>query len=399
MTSINAKFRPSTIAGHEGSIYYQVIHRRQVRQIQSGYKVFADEWDPASATVTEGQRHRSVEILDIRGQMRRDIERLCAIGRRLEAERLAFTADDIVAEYRRDAAEHTLNSFTSAIITRLKEKGKTRTSETYRAALNSFGKFRGGRDIMLDHITPELMEAYEAWLGRRGAVPNTTSFYARILRAIYNRAVDQGIITDRRPFRHVYTGTDHTVKRALPISAIRRIKALDLTDTPILDHARDIFLMSFYLRGMSLIDMAFLRKTDVIGRRVCYRRRKTGRLLTIGWTPEMQAVIDKYPPNPTPYLLPIIRAQHKNTYTAYRNAGYNINRALKQIALMAGIKITLTLYVARHSWASAAKTKGIPVSVISEGMGHNSETTTQIYLTSLDTTVIDRANTKIISSI
>lgn len=88
-----------------------------------------------------------------------------------------------------------------------------------------------------------------------------------------------------------------------------------------------------------------------------------------------------------------------NERSTYRNAGYNINHSLKQIAVLTGVTIPLTLYVARHSWASAAKAKGIPLSIISEGMGHDNETTTQIYLASLDTTAVDKANELIIKSL
>ena len=84
---------------------------------------------------------------------------------------------------------------------------------------------------------------------------------------------------------------------------------------------------------------------------------------------------------------------------AYRNAGYNINHNLKHVAKIIGLSIPLTLYVARHSWASAAKSKGIPLSVQSEGMGNGNIATTQIYLASLDTSVIDRANSIILSSL
>lgn len=113
----------------------------------------------------------------------------------------------------------------------------------------------------------------------------------------------------------------------------------------------------------------------------------------------MQLILDKYPENSTDYLPPIIRKPGTNERYTYRNVGYNINHNLKIIAKMVGITIPLTLYVARHSWASAAKAKGIPLSVISEGMGHDSEATTQIYLASLDTSVVDRANSLIISSL
>lgn len=252
---------------------------------------------------------------------------------------------------------------------------------------------------MLDCITSETMEAYEAWHKNRGVAPNTISFYTRILRAVYNLAVEDDIIENRNPFRKVYTGVDKTVKRALPLAVIKKIKALDLSLTPVLDYARDMFLMSFYLRGMSFIDMAFLKKSDLKNGYITYRRRKTGQQLIIEWTKEMQMILDKYSENKSDYLLPVIRNPGLNERCTYRNTGYNINHSLKRIAGMVGVTIPLTLYVARHSWASAAKAKGIPLSVISEGMGHDSEATTQIYLASLDTSVVDRANNLVIKAL
>lgn len=183
------------------------------------------------------------------------------------------------------------------------------------------------------------------------------------------------------------------------MSVIKKIKALDLTQSPTLEFARDMFLMSFYLRGMSFIDMAFLKKTDLRNGYVVYRRRKTGQQLVIEWTREMQLILDKYPENKSCYLLPVIRNPGTNERCIYRNVGYKINHNLKIIAERVGVEIPLTLYVARHSWASAAKAKGIPLSVISEGMGHDSETTTQIYLASLDSSVVDKANAIIIRSL
>ena len=171
---------------------------------------------------------------------------------------------------------------------------------------------------------------------------------------------------------------------------------MNLSFKPTLEYARDIFILSFMLRGMSFIDMAFLKKSDLRCGYLTYRRRKTGQLLMIQWTPEMQSIVDKYPKNETEYLLPIIRNQNSIPVYAYRNASYRINRHLRTIAENLALPIPLTMYVARHSWASAAREKGISISVISEGMGHDSEQTTQIYLASLDASVVDRANSMLI---
>ncbi len=400
MASIKVKFRPSTVADHEGTIYYQIIHERKVRQLLSDYKVFPSEWDETRSMVTTTQKsERKSFILSIRERIRWDVERLTKIDRKLDANGLSYTADDVLDEFNRYADEYSLFNYMESIIAKLKQNGKVRTSETYKSTLNSFKKFREDEDIMLDCLTSEIMEAYEAWHHKRGVAPNTISFYTRILRAVYNRAVEDDIIENRNPFRKVYTGVDKTFKRALPLPVIKKIKALDLSLNASLDFARDMFLISFYLRGMSFIDMAFLRKTDLKNGHVTYRRRKTGQQLTIEWTKEMQMILDKYPENRSDYLLPIIRNPGTNERCTYRNAGYNINHSLKTIADMVGITIPLTLYVARHSWASAAKAKGIPLSVISEGMDHDSEATTQIYLASLDTSVVDRANSLILKSL
>ena len=400
MASIKVKFRPSTVADHEGTIYYQIIHERKVRQLLSDYKVFPSEWDESRSMVMTTQKsERKSFILSIRERIRWDVERLTKIDRKLDANGLSYTADDVIDEFNRYADEYSLFNYMESIIAKLKQNGKVRTSETYKSTLNSFKKFREDEDIMLDCLTSEIMEAYEAWHHKRGVAPNTISFYTRILRAVYNRAVEDDIIENRNPFRKVYTGVDKTVKRALPLPIIKKIKALDLSLNASLDFARDMFLMSFYLRGMSFIDMTFLKKTDLKNGYVTYRRRKTGQQLIIEWTKEMQMILDKYPENESEYLLPIIRNPGTNERCTYRNVGYNINHNLKTIAGMVGVTIPLTLYVARHSWASAAKAKGIPLSVISEGMGHDSETTTQIYLASLDTSVVDKANSLILKSL
>lgn len=400
MASVKVKFRPSAVVGQKGCIYYQILHEQKSRRLSTDFRIFPSEWDEErSQAITGDDSSRRDLVLTIRENIRHDLQRLIRIIRNLELKVLSYTADDVIEEFRHYNEEYSLFNYMARTIEKLRHNGKVRTAETYRSALNSFRRFRKGEDIMLDCIDTEVMEGYEAWLKLRGLIPNSISFYTRILRAVYNRAVADEITEDRSPFRKVYTGVDKTVKRALPLQIIRRITGLKLTMAPAVDFARDMFMMSFYLRGMSFIDMAYLRKSDLKNGRITYRRRKTGKQLIIGWVAEMQKILDKYPEKKTAYLLPIITNPAANERNTYRNKCYNINHNLKKIAKMVGINVPLTLYVARHSWASAAKVKGIPVSVISEGMGHNSEATTQIYLSSLDTSVIDRANDLILKSL
>jgi integrase len=131
---------------------------------------------------------------------------------------------------------------------------------------------------------------------------------------------------------------------------------------------------------------------------ITYRRQKTGQLLNIKIEKCTQEIINLYHNPNSDYVFPIIKNVGRE-YREYKNALKLINVRLKEIGRMIGTPIKLTTYVGRHSWGSAAKTSNIPISVISESMGHDNETTTQIYLASLDTSVIDQANAKILSKL
>ena len=394
MTSIKVKFRPSTVDGKEGGLYFQIIHNRVVRQLNTDYKVFAEEWDAESESVIVNG-NRSNLLLGIQERLAWDVSRIEKVVRLLETERRRFTADDVITMFHKLTKESSLFTFMHGVIAQLKQLGKVRTSETYTATLNSFMAFREEQDVPIDGISSDLMLMYEAYLKARGVRMNTISFFMRNLRAVYNRAVEKGLTSQNNPFRHVYTGVDKTVKRAIPIKAIKGLKELDLSMKPTLDFARDMFLFSFYTRGMSFVDMAYLKKTDLQNGILTYRRRKTGQELSIKWEKCMAEIIAKYPENKTDFFLPIITKQG-NERKQYDNALHLVNYHLKDLSEMLQLQRPLTMYVARHSWASAAKAKNVPLSVISEGMGHDSEATTQIYLASLETSVVDKANKMIL---
>ena len=283
------------------------------------------------------------------------------------------------------------------IIMLYRNRGQHRTCETYETTLNSFRRFRDGTDIPLSEIDSGLLEDYQQHLMRLELSPNTISFYHKHLRAVYNRAVDEGLVADSRPFRRVSTSVEKTVKRAVPLNVIRRLKSMKLAPGSSDALARDIFLFSFYTRGMSFIDIAYLRKKDLCDGILRYRRQKTGQLLMMRWEPCMQGILDKHASVPSsPYLFSLIKDPSGDVRHQYQNALFLVNRHIKSLGRRLGLDQPLTLYCARHSWASIARENGIPVSVISEGMGHGSEKTTQIYLASLKTEVIDKANRKIL---
>ena len=399
MASVKVKFRPSTNENKEGTIYYQIIKSRVIRQLKTDYRLFLYEWNEVESSIIITNNSRRDYLQSIEERIGWDIKRLQSIIDQLEARQVRYTADEIISTFNKQANEQSLFNFMQSVIVRLQQMGKRRTSETYHFTLRSFMQFRRGKDVLLEDIDSDLMLMYEAYLHNRGLTKNSSSFYMRILRAVYNRAVEKNLTINRAPFKHVYTGIDKTVKRAIPLKAIKQIKNLDLSLQPSLDFARDMFLFSFYTRGMSFIDMAYLKKKDLSNGILSYRRRKTGQQLFIRWEKCMQEIVEKYENPLSEYLLPIIKPMNGDERTQYQNAMSLINRKLKTIGAITGIQIPLTMYVARHSWASAAKNKNVPISVISEGMGHDSETTTQIYLASLDTAMVDNANSMILNSL
>lgn len=403
MASVRVKFRPSSVSGKEGNIYYQVIHNRVVCPIRTDYRIFESEWDDGASTLsypTPVHAERRNYLQSVENHIEWDIKRLKIIIALFDRRHECYTTDDIVTKFSRQANEQSLFTFMQEAIGQLKRLNRIRTSETYAATLSSFMKFREGQDILLYEVDSDTMMLYEAWLKGKGICPNTISFYMRILRAVYNRAVEKELVEQKHPFKHVYTGIDKTVKRAVPLKAIKRIKELDLTLKPHLDYARDLFLFSFYTRGMSFIDLAYLKKSDLQNGFLTYRRRKTNQQVTVKWEKCMAEIVAKYNDcSTTQYLLPIITNPLVDERKQYRNAIYRVNTALKEIARMISLPMPLTMYCARHGWASVAKSKNIPLSVISEGMGHDSEETTRIYLASLDSNVIDQANSLILKSL
>lgn len=398
MASIKLKFRASTVLGREGTLYYQLIHERAIRQIRTKYKVYYSEWDSRSEQLKDSNLGRTEILRSIQEFVKRDMLRLRKIVDSFEEREKPYTVDDVIDLYYSRTTELSFFRFMDEIIDQLKSLGKIRTSETYTVALRSFTAFRMGHDIMLDEMDSDVIMRYEAWLKEKEISMNTTSFYMRILQAVYNRAVEKDLIIQRSPFKHVYTGVEKTIKRAVPFRFIKRIKDLELPAGSTIDFARDMFLFSFYTRGMSFVDMSYLKKKNLQCGTLTYRRRKTGQLLHIRWEKCMQDIVDKYPDMGLDYILPIIKVKEDDR-KQYENGLHLVNRKLKEISTMIDLPVNLSMYVARHSWASVARSKNIPVSVISEGMGHDSENTTKIYLASLDNSVIDKANKLVLSGL
>jgi len=352
MATVKIKFRPSSVDGREGTVYYQVIHGRVARQINTSYKLFPAEWSKrySRIVITPSNEDRRQYLLLLDKRIAEDTDRLENIITALERKEGAFTATDVTSAFHSEHCGLFFLAFMREVINGLKRLGKVRTVETYTSTLNSFIRFMDGKDIPLGDTDSDLMTAYETWLKSKDISMNTISFYMRILRATYNRAVEKGLVTQRFPFKHVYTGVERTMKRAVPLRVIKQLITLDLSLHPAKRFARDMLLLSFYTRGMSMIDMVFLKKKDLDNGILSYRRKKTGQQLFVKWEPCMQEIVDRYNIPGSPYLLPIIARPGMDERKQYINASHRINRYLKAIGKELGLSVPLTHYVARHKW-------------------------------------------------
>lgn len=279
----------------------------------------------------------------------------------------------------------------------LERSGKIRTAETYRSTLSNFSKFRP-QELEFAELTKETIEDYEQWMLDQGLSRNTSSFYLRHLRAVYKMAVERGVISDEPIFEKVFTGMDKTRKRALPLKWIKTILSMP-PDKEREDFALDMFRFSILTRGMSFVDMCFLKQTDIRNGVLSYRRKKTGQLIRIRWEHQMQAIVDKHKQQCDGYLLPLVKKNGEAEYQQYKRVQHTLNNRLKSIGRKLGIPDPLTMYVARHSWATIAKQMNVPLPVICDSMGHHSERTTQIYLAQIDADIIDETNSSIINYI
>lgn len=313
-----------------------------------------------------------------------------------------------------------LLSFLELEVTRLNRRNQFGLAENYHYSGNSFRRYLETlhkHDVPLSRVSVELLIAYQQWLLDRGIQRNTAVFYMRNLQAVYNKAVSQGLVADRKPFSLVRTTITHTGKRAVSPHLIRDLRTLDVAAGLVrlgqdprkrpflrmlqeLTFARDTFIFCFCARGLTFVDFAYLRRENIRHGCLIYERRKTGQCLQVAVQSQMQEFLDRYALSSGPYLFPVLTSTDaREAHRQYATALRRYNKHLDKLSEMLGLSHSLTSYVSRHTWATAAYHANLPVSHISEGMGHTSEKTTRIYLQSLESSQIDRENKQLLDDI
>lgn len=379
------------------------IQRTDVITVDTEYAIELDKVNNISTIKGENKNLTQDELLcRIKDNLQSVIENLQQNIENLRTKHVTREVESVVNCSDKVVKSNSFYSIMEYRINELKTKRKITTMDNYKSTLRALKLFRNEDDIIPSMITPSFVKQFEVHLKEREVCPNTISFYMRIFRAVYNYAFEnEFILENKMPFKRVFTGEAKTRKRAVDIHIVRKLVKLDLTSYPRLDISRDMFLFSVLTRGMAFVDVAHLTRKNIHNNEIIYNRHKTGQRIRIELLPCMKEIIDKYiqQTGENDYLFPLLTPNQRKEIIAYTSALRMHNKHLSEISEMLRLKSKLSSYVARHTWATIAKNKGVSVSVICDAMGHTSEETTRIYLDSLDKEMIDKANYSIVSSI
>lgn len=411
MTSIKPRLnhRPDKQGRH--TLILQIVHNRRRGVVFLPYHLMPEEFDVKRGRAiapnrTKVARARTTEINNFiftqTAELTKTIQAL-----QLSAE--PFTSKEITAAYRRRSDRHFIRTFILSLCQELEQRGKYGTSRNYRAMLSVFEKFAGNRNMLLRELSTTCLIEFVQYLQSGQLEQNTITFYLCNLRAIYNKARRMGLVDKGdNPFEDVSFRMDKTRKRAISPNTMRSIADADFGTRMWLTQARDLFLFSFYARGMSFVDMAYLSQEAIQGDEIIYTRRKTGQFFSIRITPPLRVLIDRYA-HCVPWVLPIMKHSikrcnsplpvvletdppHETLYRRYKDALTEYWYYLGVISQELNTEKRLSFNVARHTWASIARDRGIPITVISKGLGHTSEKTTAIYIDELDARQVNDAN-------
>lgn len=293
------------------------------------------------------------------------------------------------------SADVTFCEYTQKLANEMRQLKRIGNARSYDGIVQALKKYLKGKDIKFEEVSYDFLNKFEFYyLSKEGNSKNGLAVYMRTIRAIYNQAIKAGIVAQELyPFALYKIKTEPTQKRAISFDKLQLIENLEFNETDSLFHTQNYFLMSFYLMGISFTDLAHLTRNDIKDGRISFSRQKTHRKYDMAITGKAQKILDYYLsqyPKST-FVFPIItQLDPSKQYSQVQEARKRFNKRLKKIGEMCGIEKTLTSYVSRHSFATLAKNKGIPITAISEMLGHESVKTTQVYLDSLPSDMIDK---------
>lgn len=421
MTSVKFHFRPSSKPGlQEGKLFIRIIHDRVPKSIRTPYGVFPHEWDSRNRKILlpDNDEGRLAYLLDLQDRMNDDLKKIHGIIENFGSTD-SYNVQDISEAFVTKAEDNSLLGYAEELGRKLREAKRFRTARAYRTVANKLIRFNAGRNVRLVDMNAMMLQNFQEDMRMKGRHFNTISFYMRNLRAIYNKAVRDRRIPIRKenPFAGVFTGICDSPRRALQIGDVSQLHHYQLQVEQQLLAAADsgehkwqsqqslyrslmYFVFCCEARGMSFVDMIYLKKGDISDGKIQYMRKKTGQILTLKITDDMRSVIDKFGcKGNSPYVFPILDPAKPDIRLQYESALRAQNKRLNRIGEMLSLSIPLTTHVARHTWATLAKWNNVELAKISEGLGHNNIKTTIRYLSSFEESVMDQISEQIASLI
>lgn len=326
-------------------------------------------------------------------------------------------ARDAIRDFARDKVRPTFEDFERAVFdndlpamsvsvaaaalkraAELTADGKEGTAEAYTALSRIVANY--APSTAFSNIDSDWLEKFEKHLRRdRGNGDAAVLSTLAKLRALCNRV--KGAPTDWRPFRHYKIRIPKAAggARALSLEDFRKIESVE-TEMRRTRFALDLFLLSFYLRGANMADLARLTEKNIVGGRIEFRRHKTGKEYSIAVSDKAAAILKKYAGESPPYLLPILRKglNEPSVRRAIKTAGSIAKRSLRVVADRLNIDTArLSFYSARHTYATALDEKGVGMAVIRDLLGHDDERTTRDYVKRKSRRVLDAADELLLS--
>lgn len=299
----------------------------------------------------------------------------------------------------------TIETFIIQVCKEMRQCGQYSAAKTCLTVLRGLLHTAGEENLAFSGLTMELLKRYEYYLVSNNCEQNTVSLYMRTLQTICRKAEEEHrTVIPEGLFSKVFTGYISSARRSIPVEAMKRLRDAQLDGkNRRYAFARDMFLLSFYLRGIPFIDLAYLRKCDLKEDMLTYRRRKTGKQAHVQVEPCAMEIIRHYAAKDrtTGYLLPIIRktGEPEEERKQYDSALRLYNKHLKVLADVLGLKVKLTSYVARHTWATTAHDIGVDIADISEALCHSSEKMTKNYIRSFTPDRLAGVNRTVIACI
>ena len=400
-TSIKVVLYTSKILKNgESPIVLRVIKDRKPKYLTVGYSCHPDVWDKENNLPKKKHPHFK-EICLLIDSKKKEAGKLILD---LENENKNLSSFEIKSKLKKEKTNNSsVLDYFESIIKRLIASGQIKNADVYRDTKRNLSYFLGNRKIQFSEIDIQFLNKFEEYLKNKGKGGNTIFIYMRTLRALINKAIKENVCSEKYyAFKGFSLGKYtkiKTAKRAISKTDIDKIKNLDLSDNENLIDAKNIFLFSFYCRGINFIDIALLKWSNIYQNQLSYIREKTKERFNLELLLPAIEILEYYKEftfaNKESYVFPLLNDNHKTPQSIYnrrQKMNGKINKDLKEIAKKAEINADLTTYVARHSFATIMKKSGISTTIISQALGHDSEKTTQIYLESFENTVLDEAS-------